>query len=125
MKIFQILDNRCHWQTPYKSIKETKGLYAPDIIFVEAPDYVEEGYTYENGEFSAPKEPEIEIDENEVKLIRIAVLKQKLAETDYKAIKYAEGLLLEKEYSKIKAERQAWRDEINQLEVELEANNGE
>lgn len=46
-------------------------------------------------------------------------LKQKLAETDYQAIKYAEGRLSEAEYAEIKQQRQAWRDEINHLETEL------
>lgn len=51
---------------------------------------------------------------------RIAELKSKLAETDYRAIKYAEGALTEAEYAETKAQRTAWRDEINQLESELE-----
>lgn len=49
---------------------------------------------------------------------KIAELKQQLADTDYKAIKYAEGLISDKEYKSIKEQRQAWRDEINQLERE-------
>ena len=47
---------------------------------------------------------------------KIAELKQKLANTDYKAIKYAEGVLTKEEYEPIKKERQALRDKINQLE---------
>lgn len=50
---------------------------------------------------------------------QIAELKAKLEATDYQAIKYAEGLLLETEYAPIKAQRQAWRDEINELEAQL------
>lgn len=50
---------------------------------------------------------------------KILVLKQKLKNTDYQAIKYAEGLLTEEEYAPIKAQRQAWRNEINALEKEL------
>ncbi len=46
-------------------------------------------------------------------------LKQKLSDTDYQAIKYAEGQILEEEYAPIKAKRQVWRDEINKLEAEL------
>lgn len=49
----------------------------------------------------------------------IEQLKQKLEETDYKAIKYAEGLTSEEEYAETKALRQGWRDEINRLEGEL------
>ena len=49
---------------------------------------------------------------------RIAELKKNLADTDYKAIKYAEGQISEQDYESIKAQRQAWRDEINELEEE-------
>ena len=52
--------------------------------------------------------------------IEIFLLKSKLAETDYKAIKYAEGWLTDEEYAPIKAERQAIREEINKLEKEME-----
>ena len=50
----------------------------------------------------------------------IEVLKGKLAATDYKALKYAEGFLSEAEYAETKAQRQAWRDEINALEAKLQ-----
>lgn len=49
---------------------------------------------------------------------RIEELKNKLASTDYKAIKYAEGWLTEEAYAPVKAERQTIRDEINRLEQE-------
>ena len=50
---------------------------------------------------------------------KIADLKSKLDATDYQAIKYAEGLLPDDEYASIKAQRQAWRDEINTLEEDM------
>lgn len=46
----------------------------------------------------------------------IKQLKQQLSDTDYKAIKYVEGLLTEEEYAETKAQRQLWRDRINELE---------
>ena len=52
--------------------------------------------------------------------LMIEILKHKLQESDYKAIKYAEGILTEEEYAPIKAERQALRDEINRLEQAAE-----
>ena len=58
MKIFQVLDNFCYWETPYQSIDETVGKYASDIQFVEAPDHVFEGWGYINGEFIKPTAPE-------------------------------------------------------------------
>ena len=54
----------------------------------------------------------------EIKLNRIAELKSKLSQTDYQAIKYAEGQLSEEEYASLKLQRQLWRDEINKLENE-------
>lgn len=47
----------------------------------------------------------------------IAELKQKLASTDYQAIKYAEGQISKEDYEPIKVQRQVWRDEINSLET--------
>ena len=55
---------------------------------------------------------------------KIGILKCKLADTDYKAIKYAEGELSLEEYAETKAQRKAWREEINKLKEELkDANN--
>lgn len=53
--------------------------------------------------------------------IEILNLKNKLVLTDYKAIKYAEGVISEADYLETKNQRQVWRDEINRLEKELEA----
>lgn len=50
---------------------------------------------------------------------RISELKRKLSATDYKAIKYAEGLISEEEYTPIRAEREAYRAEINELEAKI------
>jgi flagellin-specific chaperone FliS len=50
---------------------------------------------------------------------KIAELKQMLADSDYKAIKYAEGLISDEEYEPIRAQRQEWRNQINILEESL------
>lgn len=47
---------------------------------------------------------------------RIAELKELLSNTDYKAIKYAEGEMTPAEYEPIREQRKAWRNEINKLE---------
>ena len=49
---------------------------------------------------------------------QINELKEKLRETDYQAIKYAEGLISEEDYAPTKKQRQKWRDKINELESE-------
>ena len=52
-------------------------------------------------------------------------LKAKLAESDYKAIKYAEGFITEPEYAPIRAERQSWRERIGALEAVLADGGGD
>ena len=47
---------------------------------------------------------------------RIAVLKRELADTDYIAVKIAEGSATVQDYAEMIAQRQAWRQEINTLE---------
>lgn len=50
---------------------------------------------------------------------RISEFKKLLSESDYKALKYAEGIISESEYAVIKTQRQEWRNEINKLEEQL------
>jgi hypothetical protein len=51
--------------------------------------------------------------------LEITQLKKQLSDTDYKAIKYAEGQISESEYSAIRELRQSYRDRINELEALL------
>ena len=46
----------------------------------------------------------------------ITQLKKQLSDTDYKAIKYAEGQITEEEYASVRELRQGYRDRINYLE---------
>ena len=46
----------------------------------------------------------------------ILELKEELNRTDYKALKYAEGVLTDEEYQPVGIQRQAWRRRINELE---------
>jgi hypothetical protein len=50
---------------------------------------------------------------------RISELKNKLSDTDYMVIKIAEGVATFEEYADTLEERQLWRAEINELEIEL------
>lgn len=65
MKVFQILNGFCHWDATAKhpTLESTKGRYAPDIKFVEAPDYVFESWGYDETQtgddrFIQPEPPE-------------------------------------------------------------------
>lgn len=51
--------------------------------------------------------------------LEITQLKKALSDTDYKAIKYAEGQISESEYAPVRSERQGYRDRINELEALL------
>lgn len=78
-----------------------------DVVGREAKDAYDE---YEDIKVFVP------YTEKELAKIEIAELKAKLAATDYKAIKYAEGVLSATEYAETKAQREAWRNRINTLE---------
>lgn len=52
--------------------------------------------------------------------ITIEQLKSKLRETDYQAIKFAEGEMSEEEFAPIKEQRKNWRAKINKLEEDYE-----
>lgn len=62
---------------------------------------------------------ELFLTKEEIIQLKIIELKCKLKASDYKAIKYAEGLISEEEYQPIKEERQKLRDQINKLESAL------
>lgn len=49
MKVFQIYQGFCHWDATRKhpTLADTLGKYAPGILFVETPDYVFEGWGYD------------------------------------------------------------------------------
>ena len=51
---------------------------------------------------------------------QINELKCKLNNTDYMAIKFAEGAITAEEYASMKAQREAWRANIRYLENEIE-----
>ena len=81
-------------------------------------------YAVVDGKFTikrrTPTVEEIKADEATEINRQIRELKQKLFDTDYKAIKYAEGLLTDEEYAEVKAQREEWRKRINELEASLE-----
>lgn len=85
-------------------------------IVDELPEGDITDYKYIDGKYVYEPNVEKEIAEAESE---IAALKSQLDSTDYKAIKYAEGWLTEEEYAPIKAERQALRDRINELETQI------
>ncbi len=64
---------------------------------------------------------ETAIETESAAIANIAELKKQLLDTDYKALKYAEGAISDADYADIKAQRQAWRDEINRIEAEVES----
>lgn len=53
----------------------------------------------------------------------IIILEKRLLRTDYKEFKNLAGHYTAAEWKKIADQRQAWRDEINRLEAELENEN--
>lgn len=81
-------------------------------------------YAVVDGKFTikrrTPTVEEVKADETTEINRQIRELKKKLFDTDYKAIKYSEGWLTDKEYAEVKAQREEWRKCINKLEASLE-----
>lgn len=80
-------------------------------------------YAVENGKFvikrRTPTAEELSADQKRAINQEIAQLKANLFKTDYKAIKFSEGLLTVDEYKETKSQREAWRKRINELEEQL------
>ena len=101
--------------------KNEAGKFAPYILEVgnakiinpSAEQYAEAGFY----PYTPPQPTEAEVAEGN-RMAEIEALKAQLSESDYKAIKYAEGWITAEDYAPIKADRQALRDRINELEGE-------
>ena len=74
--------------------------------------------------FLGPKPSDTQRYEAQARRSRMSDLKHFLASTDYKVTKCFEAFIAEEtlpyDFEELKAERQAWRDEINEIESELE-----
>ena len=59
-KVFQIEANICYWDATrqFPTLESTIGYFPPELEFVEAPDYVFEGWGYADGQFIKPTAPE-------------------------------------------------------------------
>ena len=55
--------------------------------------------------------------DRETAIAEINALKILLRDTDYKAIKHADGALRDEEYAPIRAQRAEWRARINEIEA--------
>ena len=105
-----------------KAIPETSDFIFVDklpqvIPYRQILKVVNNALTVENLQLSAEQEKNISIMEINA---QINTLKEQLAETDYKALKFIDGEFTEKEYAPIREERKNYRIKINELEKCLE-----
>lgn len=76
-----------------------------------------EEYVLYNGSYVLKAQADREQAEED-KQARISELKQLLSDTDYVVIKIAEGEATREEYESILEDRQKWRAEINELQID-------
>ncbi len=111
-------DGKEHEELMYKREDLVKPPYNYKIVVIDDKysDCIVEDFnedlTFNSAKYNSRKEKE-----KNIKLIND--YKRKLFETDYKAIKYAEGIISETDYAPIKAERENYRKAINSLEISL------
>ena len=101
--------------TDLKAAVQIDGLTAAPDMTVEDADFEAAGGIARlvNGKIILGKSAaEKQVEKNEQKII---TLKRQLAETDYIAVKIAEGSATKAEYADKIAQRQAWRKEISEL----------
>ncbi len=55
----------------------------------------------------------------ELQETKIAELKSLLAQTDYEAIKYSEGIITADKFANLKTAREAWRSAINSIQAAI------
>lgn len=90
----------------YLTDEQGRRVYHPTEAMLEAAGYHK----------AAPHQPtEAEVAEME-RVAEIERLKAMLMESNDKALKFAEGWLTAEEYAPTKAQRQQWRERINELE---------
>ncbi len=74
------------------------------------------GYRLVDGELTFDNFYKEKAEEKEKAEAEIMELKKKLRDTDYKALKFAEGWISADDYAEVLNQRRAWRDRINELE---------
>lgn len=77
---------------------------------------------YLNGEYVEMTDADLSVYETTERNYQFEIeeIKEKLADTDYKCLKFVDGALSEDEYAPIRLYRQSLRDEINALEAKAE-----
>ena len=72
------------------------------------------GWTYRKGMCPMKTQEDIQKEEYTAEIL---TLKKQLADTYYRAIKFAEGVMTDEDYQETGIQRQAWRRRINELEA--------
>lgn len=119
-------------QGHYELINDSKEKQMQWVVDVPAQSAIPARYEYEPAEvyIPFPQEEILEIEQQEKEELylntlqpyfaRIQEYKDKLIDTDYQAIKYAEGVLSEEEYTPMKKQRQEWREMVNKYQKEYD-----
>ncbi|MDR2486157.1 MAG: hypothetical protein LBD55_12300 [Treponema sp.] len=100
--------------TDKQAMKEIDGIEKPSITVTDAEFEAAGGLARViEGKIILGKNDDEKAEEE--KPLRVMDLRRRLAETDYLAVKIAEGSATKEEYADQIAQRQAWREEIRRL----------
>lgn len=106
----------------FQESKKTKVVEVSNDLKISLVDFEMGKYTYIDGEIQEIESFETEKQKRIESLSiqkRIQEIKKQLNDTDYVVLKIAEKVATNEEYSDTLANRQAWREEINELEGKI------
>lgn len=101
--------------TSLSAMRQIDGIEKPDMMITEDEFEANDGLArLIDGKIFLGKTDEEKSREDAIEKIRM--LKLKLSETDYIALKIIEGVATKEDYAEKISQRQSWRREINELE---------
>ena len=127
--LFWRVGHKVVYETTRKRAKRIYGLTREPDLILTLEEYQAANYLVRivNDEIFLGYTPEeVTAMEKHKDMTEITELKQKLKDTDYVAVKIAEGEATKEEYADILEQRKQWRERINELEEKWkDSENGE
>lgn len=105
-----------YWKDGFYDEPQSGTVEITEEYWLELLDGQSQGLHIINNEKDFPVLTECVPADDDIRQARIAELKALLANTDYQALKVADGAMTQQEYEPVRTQRVLWRAEINELQ---------